>query len=554
MKNLLAIFILFLTSILFSQNIYSQDTKRVDSLNKVVEKHLSDTLGIHALCDLVYEYAPVSFEKSYAYANQALSIAQKLKDRKNEAFALNNVAIAYDFQSKFDKSLEFYLKSLKIYEEINNQSGIAAGYMNIGVSFFFQDNLEKAEEWYLKALSIRLKMNTPIETARIYNNLGVVYEKQKKYAKAREIYDKSLKIKEKEKDKKGIASTLGNIGVVYQHEGDLEKALEFHYKSLKIEEEIQHFYGISTSLISIGEIFLLQKNYLKSKENYQKALEVAQKAGTKDNIKNAYLGLFQTDSLQGNIENALKNYQNYVHIKEEIYNAEKSQQLIQMQTLYETEKKENQIKIQKKENHQLKTINWSIFISSLLILLVLFLLYKRHQLKIKQQKLVIEKEAVEKQYLEEKNKSLEGEIDFKNRELSAIILHISQKNKVLLEVREKMEGLHLLQTKESLTRQRIKEIIKIIWGNLSSDNDWERFKVYFESVHPVFFKKLLDKFSNLNPKELKFCAYLKMNLDTKEIANLLNISVRSMESYRFRIRQKMNLNHNDNLTNFLQLL
>lgn len=554
-KNLFII----LMSIFFSQNIYSQDAMRVDSLSKIVANHPADTLGINALGDLVYEYAPVDFEKAYSYANQALSIAQKLKDRKSEAFALNNVAIAYDFQSKFDKALKYYLKALKINEEINNQSGIATGYMNIGVSFFFQNNLEKAEEWYLKSLAIRLKMNKPVETARIYNNLGVTYEKQKKYAKAREMYDKSLEIKEKANDRKGIASTLGNIGVVYQHEGNLEQALSFHYQSLKIEQEIQHPYGISSSLISIAEIFSIQKNYQKAQENFQKALEISQKAGTKDNVKNAYLGLFQTDSLQGNIQNAFKNYQNYVRIKEEIYNAEKSQQLIQMQTLYETEKKEHQIKLQKQENEQLKLINVVAFLMGILMLLVLILTYSRHQLKIKQQALLIEKETNQKQYLEEKNKHLEEtqkhleeKIDFKNRELSAVILHISQKNKVLLEVREKMEGLHLLQSAESLTRQRLKEIIKIIWVNLSSDDDWERFRAYFEGVHPDFFKKLLDKFPDLSPKELKFCAYLKMNLDTKEIANLLNISVRSMESYRFRIRQKMNLESSENLTSSLQ--
>ncbi len=567
MKKKLVLFIFFLILIIFAQNLYSQDIKRVDSLTKIVKNHPTDTLGINALCDLVYEFAPVDFDKAYSYANQALDIAKKLKDRKNEAFALNNMAIAYDFQSKFDKALEYYLKSLKIYEEINNQSGIAAGYMNIGVSFFFQNNLEKAEEWYLKSLAIRLKMNTPVETARIYNNLGVTYEKQKKYAKAREMYDKSLTIKEKANDKKGIASTLGNIGVVYQHEGNLEQALDFHYKSLKIEEEIQHPYGICSSLISIGEIFSIQKNYAKAQENYQKALEVAQKAGTKDNVKNAYFALFQTDSLQGNILNALKNYKNYVHIKDEIYNAEKSQQLIQMQTLYETEKKEHQIKLQKQENEQLKFINIVAFVMGLLVLLVLILTYNRYQLKIKQQALSIQNETLEKQkeqeknkhleankkYLEETQKYLEEKIDFKNRELSAVILHISQKNKVLLEVREKMEGLHLLQSVETLTRQRLKEMIKIIWSNLSSDNDWERFRAYFESVHPDFFKKLLDKFPELSPKELKFCAYLKMNLDTKEIANLLNISVRSIESYRFRIRQKMNLEIKENLTSSLQL-
>jgi tetratricopeptide (TPR) repeat protein len=543
-------FLLFI--LLFAQLAYAQDFKKADSLRQIVEKHPLDTLGINALCDLVYEYAPVDFDKAYSFAHQALAIAQKLKDRKNEAHALNNVAIAYDFQSKFDKALEYYLKALKINEEINNSSGIAAGYMNIGVSFYFQNDLEKAQMWYLKALAIREKMNSPTETARIYNNLGITYRKQKNYEKAIEMYDKSLKIKQKQNDKKGIATTLGNIGIVYQHKGDLVKALAYQTQSLEMEQEIQHPYGIAASYIAIGEIFLFQKNYPKAQQQYQKALQVAEKAGTKELVQNAYHGLFQTDSLQGNIPQALKNYQHYVRIKDEIYNTSKSQQMIQMQTLYETQKKEHQIMLQTQENNRLKWTNIIIFTLAVLLVCLIILLYNRAKLRAKQQKLLLEKETTEKLYAQEQNQNLQKTIDFNNRELSSATLHLEQKNKVLREIREKMEGISILENAEQLVRQRLKEMVKIIWSNLSSENDWEKFKAYFEGVHPQFFTKLLARFPDLNPKEVRFCAYLKMNLDTKEMANLLNISVRSVESHRLRIRKKLLLENNENLTNYLQ--
>ncbi len=545
---------IFFLCLFFTQLAYPQDFKKVDSLNSIVEKHPLDTLGINALCDLVYEYAPVDFDKAYSFANQALTIAQKLKDRKSEAYALNNIAIAYDFQSEFDKALSYYLEALKINEEINNQSGIAAGYMNIGVSFYFQNNLEKAEEWYLKSLAIRKKMDSPTETARVYNNLGAVYRRQGKYAKAIEMYDESLIIKQKENDKKGIATTLGNIGIVYQYQGNLKEALAYQYKSLEIEQEIQHPYGIASSLIAIGELLTLQKDYPKARQQYEKALQIAQKAGTKDLVKNAYYGLFQQDSLQGDTRLALQNYQNYVRIKDEIYNAEKSRQMIQMQTLYETGKKEHQIQLQIQENSLLKIINIAIFALAVLLLCVLVLIYNQYRLNIKRQKMRLEKENTEKLYEQARNKLLQETIDYNNRELSSTILHLAQKNKVLLELRKQMEGLSLFQNTESPTRQRLKDMIKIIWSNLSSDNDWERFKVYFEGVHPDFFKKLSKQFPDLSPKEVKFCAYLKMNLDTKEIANLLNLSVRSIESHRLRIRKKLNLENNENLTTHLQLI
>lgn len=555
--------------------LFAQDAKRIDSLRQVFEKHPNDTIGINALCDLVYEFAPVDFDKAYNYANQALQIALKLKDRKNEAFALNNIAIAYDYQSKFDKALAYYLKALKINEEINNQSGIATGYTNIGVSYYFQNDMDKALEWYLKALAIREKGSNKIELARVYNNLGIVYRKKSDYQKALDVYDKSLKIKQLQKDKKGIASTLTNIGIVYRYQGDLDKALDYQYQSLKIEEEIQHPYGISASHTTIGEIYILQKKYTDAEKSYQQALSVAQKSGTKEQMQNAYYGLFQVDSLQGKISSALANFQQYSALKSEMYNEEKSQQMIQMQTLYETEKKERQIEVQKQEIEvqkqkievqkqkyaNLRLTNTFALTATALALLILALLYNRYLLKSKQQLLALAKEKVEKQKLaleksaeQEKNLRLKEEIDFKNRELSTTLLHISQKNKILLEIREKMEGLSILQTIEAGIRQRLKEMVKIVWGNLGSDDDWERFKIHFEQVHPDFFGTLTQKFPALSPKELKFCAYLKMNLDSKEIANLLNISVRGIEAYRYRIRKKMNLESESNLIKAVQTI
>jgi tetratricopeptide (TPR) repeat protein/DNA-binding CsgD family transcriptional regulator len=551
--------VVFVCLIFAAHLLVAQDAKRVDSLKQVVAIHPQDTLGIFALCDLVYEFAPVDFDKAYGYATLSLQIALQLNDRKNEAYALNNIAIAYDFQSKFDKALEYYLKALKVNEEINNQSGVAAGYTNIGLSFYYQNEFGKAEEWYAKALRIREKINTPIETARLYNNMGALFRKQGKYADAIEVYQKSLQIKQKQNDKKGIASTLSNIGIVYRYQGDLAKALDYQYQSLKIEEEIQHPYGISASYITIGEIFNLQKQYPEAQTNYAKGLEVARKSGNKELMQNAYYGLFQNDSLQGNIKASLENYQRYTHTKDEIYNEEKSRQMIQMQTLYETEKKERQIEVQKKENANLRLTNIFALTATALALLILALLYNRYLLRTRQQQLAIAQEKTENQRIEaekqveqEKNKRLQEDIDFKNRELSSTLLHISQKNKVLSEIREKMEGLSILQTIEASIRQRLREMVKIVWGNLNSDADWERFKAPFEQVHPDFFKNLSYQFPELSPKELKFCAYLKMNLDTKEIANLLNISVRGIEAYRYRIRKKMDLESEANLLSVMQ--
>lgn len=93
---------------------------------------------------------------------------------------------------------------------------------------------------------------------------------------------------------------------------------------------------------------------------------------------------------------------------------------------------------------------------------------------------------------------------------------------------------------------------RMIKDNIKHDNDWEKFKENFDIVYEDYLKRLEEKYPNLNMTESKICAYLKMNLRSKDIAPLLNITVRSVEMNRYRIRKKMNLRREENLTDFLQ--
>jgi len=83
------------------------------------------------------------------------------------------------------------------------------------------------------------------------------------------------------------------------------------------------------------------------------------------------------------------------------------------------------------------------------------------------------------------------------------------------------------------------------------EDDWEKFSYHFDQVHSNFIKRLKQGYPNLTPKDQKLCAYLRMNLTSKEIAPLLNISVRGVEISRYRLRKKLSLNKEENLSEFM---
>lgn len=145
---------------------------------------------------------------------------------------------------------------------------------------------------------------------------------------------------------------------------------------------------------------------------------------------------------------------------------------------------------------------------------------------------------------------LKAEIEHKNKELASSTMHLLQKNETLHQIKQELES--AINKVQSPTA--IKELKKTL-SHLSDDErleeDWEKFSVHFDQVHSDFLKRLKETYPTLSPKDQKMAAYLRMNLSTKEIAPLLNISVRGVEIGRYRLRKKLNLESQENLTEFM---
>jgi len=99
--------------------------------------------------------------------------------------------------------------------------------------------------------------------------------------------------------------------------------------------------------------------------------------------------------------------------------------------------------------------------------------------------------------------------------------------------------------------QRYRSFIKKLNNSVKDTEDWKRFEVNFKELHEDFFERLLKEYPILTPKDLKLCAYLKMNLSTKEIAPLMAITIRGVEIHRYRLRKKLQIDSSKNLSNFL---
>lgn len=149
------------------------------------------------------------------------------------------------------------------------------------------------------------------------------------------------------------------------------------------------------------------------------------------------------------------------------------------------------------------------------------------------------------------NEKLEAEVSHKTQELASVTMHLVQKNTILSNIQG---ALSKLQTKMNTSPELEKEmsrIIKMMEHDARVDDDWEHFSQNFDQVHSDFLKRLSEKYAHLSPNDYRLCAYLRMNLSSKEIASLMNISLRGVEASRYRLRRRLNLDTEINLTEYL---
>jgi DNA-binding CsgD family transcriptional regulator/ligand-binding sensor domain-containing protein len=156
----------------------------------------------------------------------------------------------------------------------------------------------------------------------------------------------------------------------------------------------------------------------------------------------------------------------------------------------------------------------------------------------------------EEEIIRLKNAQLQAEIDYKNQELTSSAMNLIQKNKLLTNLKNSLKTLSS-EPLNSETHAELLRLVRSIDRDLEGNEHWSAFADSFDQVHGKFITRLKESFPELTPQEVKFSAYIRMNLNTKEIANLLGISVRGVEIGRYRVRKKLGLSRQDNLTNFL---
>lgn len=208
--------------------------------------------------------------------------------------------------------------------------------------------------------------------------------------------------------------------------------------------------------------------------------------------------------------------------------------------------------------------NWAVACYIIIIIFFLIASKRLYEKKLRKDQLIIsgklqaekeaflkkEAEATEKQIIKLQTEKLQAELAGKNRELANSAMSLVYKNELLQKISQEMLKLKDGNGKP-LAEDQLRRIQKVIDDGMNDERDWNLFESSFNEAHESFFKKLKANHPDLVPNDLKLCAYLRMNMSSKEMASLLNISLRGVEIRRYRLRKKLDIPHDKNLVEFL---
>jgi tetratricopeptide (TPR) repeat protein/DNA-binding CsgD family transcriptional regulator len=563
---------------------------------------LVDTARVNVLNSLAESYAKTDTAKAFQFINEALQLSQKLEYHEGVATALRFQAMAYYFTDNHEEFEVSLLKSCQYAEEHQCWSILAQNYENLaGMYSSIKGNYSVALDYYLKAYNTYEKYK--INGTKYVPLLGIAstYKMQAQYDKALEYINRSLPLIEAANDERNQAIAMENAGEIYWLMHDLPQAKSHYTQALEIFRKRKNPGGQIFSLIglanvhreaneyaqsltygkealaigekfphyerpklygyeSVGKTQLAMKNYESSQANFEKALAIGLKLGMIELTRDLYGELAKVAAARNLFKQAYEYQVKFSLYSDSVLNKETSQQLSEARTRFETEKKEAEIEILKRDNQISKFYFVTAVASMLGVIIFGYLIITQQRLKNRKDREVA---AAQNQVLEErralteaelKNKelseiNLRNELEFKNKELTTHTLNLIQKNESLENIKQLVEEMRLLP--DAQLRPKLTNLINTVNYSFNLDRDWDNFKLHFEQVHQGFFEKLMKDYQDLNGNDLKLCALMKLNMESKEIATVLDISPESVKVARHRLRKKLNLATEQNLSSFL---
>lgn len=536
-------------------------------------------------------------DKALYYSRQALSIATQLQSIPSCAVTNKVMGEIFEFKHNYQPSINYYLISIKHYKTLDDKNELAVLYNKLGHIYITNHyDYDQGMVYFNQALEYAGLTGNRKEMATSYNSIGGIYYYRNDLDKAYNYFRDALKIREEIGDESGIAASLNNIGEIHRLKGDFNKALDFYNQAIKINQTIRHDKYLSVNYLNLGLIYATRSDTFKARDyftksialnklnhdtvslihsmtelgnfylkqvNYDAAIQVfdtvlmlSRQTSDLNGQRDASHGLSVAFDGKGNTRRAFDMFREYTRLNDSLFVKTKADQLDELQSRFELNLKEKEIELKDNEiallQREQKLYHFRqllLVLSLLLVIIVTILVYSKLQSKHKKNKLMMEQEAALSKARQE---LMEIELRNKTNDLTNVALHLVEKNKFLHELKSELKSLRNAPVEKR--EELIKGLALNVQQNINLQKDLEDFQSHIDEVNTAFYRKLKTRFPGLTKNEEHLCAMLRLNLSSKEIAAINNITVRAVEMGRYRLRKKFNIPAALSISDFLQEL
>lgn len=541
----------------------------IDSLKTIAASAKHDTIAIK----LYIKVADNFFENNQNdsalfYYNLALNRVKPQFENKIKPFIYHRINRVFYDNGNYSTALSYLFKILVLFENIQSSPydtltvnrELAQVYSDIGLNYFATENFHKALEYFEKAILLVEPLNPSLSDKELTRymfvftlNMGSVYIALQHYPDAREKFEAALALNQRLGFIEYDAVLYNNLGIIFKEENNLDKAFEFYQKSAEIRGTLRDTAGLAQVYNNIGILDFTRNRYASAIPYLEKALDYSRRSNS---IKSEVLAadyLSRAFKNMGVFDKAFEMQSIHKQLNDSILSKEQLEQVSRLELQYLHDREKNileltqEIEMAKKKR---KLLVYMIISGISIFSIIILYLVNRYQ-AVRMNKMQLEKDGLE---LEQRNlklekQNLEMELEYRNKELTTHVMYLLNKNELLTSITEK-----LLRIKQKLlpeNRVVIQEIIHELETNVDK-TVWEEFELRFQNVQQDFYDKLHAKYPNLTPNEVKLSAFLRLNMTTKEISSITLQSVKSIEMARIRLRRKMGISRDQNLTQLLQ--
>ncbi len=522
----------------------------------LTDKLIANTQNMLSLC-----YRNLAkYDSSIYYGKMALQWRiEKVKDSNDIAGSLDNLSTIFTNFGEYDSAIYYSVEAAKIFDKTGNKKEEAYVWVNLSNLYASVGDKKNSYFFLKKAQKAMKEIGEKIAYVDTYDNLGHYFLDNGELDSAMISFKKATALYQKLERYDDYADTKRSMGDIYLRLDSLskaEKALNQAYQQFKNSGRALNL--IETQIL-LAELELRRSNYIKAKSYLDSAWALENKVHA-DKTKLKILKKREKLMEQwGKPLIALQLFHHIDSIKDRLNKKELNSKLEELSLKYHTEKilSENkklkqQHLISQMHERQMRLYAIVMTLGIILLLIILLLLHqkRKHDILLKEQKIkLIEKEdALIKSELEKaelKKQELTNENNFRAKQLTTYTLHMMQKNLILQDVLKEIKEMENQDSRH--IKKRLVDLKIQIINALSSDSDWENFKIFFEKVNANFFSRLKEKYPDLTKTDEKLCALIRLNMNINEAASVLNVNYNSIRIARYRLRKKMNLKPEEDL-------